>query len=108
MENPNQKDFEWIRISPAINGIYQRLLISARGGTEKFIKFEKNADYPLHHHPDRHEWIYVIEGQITVNVDEKIRTLNPGEYEDFPVNSNHSLKAGDKGAVVLVSAFNTT
>ncbi|MGC8506626.1 MAG: cupin domain-containing protein, partial [Thermoplasmata archaeon] len=57
------------------------------------------------HHPDRVEWLYVISGEMTVQIDGEIHRLNEREHAMFPLNCEHSLKAGDKGAVVIVVAI---
>lgn len=96
---------KWGPVSDGKLGIWQFLTKSSGAGTVKFLKFSPGAKYPLHFHPDRSEWLYVISGDMTVEIDGKKLELSSGEFASFPVNSKHSLSAGEKGSIVTVSAF---
>lgn len=105
MTEPKVDQSSWKQVSNAIDGIYQQLAVSENNGTVKFLKFGPNKAYPKHHHPDRVEWLYVLSGGMTVEIDGEVRRMEEGEYAYFPINSQHSLEAGGKGATVVVAAF---
>jgi quercetin dioxygenase-like cupin family protein len=95
----------WEQVSKAIEGIFQQWEIKNNNGTIKFLKFDAEKAYPRHHHPDRTEWLYVISGEMIAEIDDRTHNLSEGEFALFPLNSEHSLKAGRDGAVVLVVAI---
>lgn len=90
-----------------VEGIVQRLLVERPEGTVKYIRFAPETAFPLHHHPDRHEWCVVVEGTATVRVGESRRTLARGEHAEFPLGLEHQIIGGPEGALVLVGAFRT-
>jgi quercetin dioxygenase-like cupin family protein len=60
---------------------------------------------PLHVHERDDEGFYVLEGSLTLWAgDERPVTLVPGEYALAPHGVPHTYRAGDDGAVVLVSS----
>ncbi|MCL4480658.1 MAG: cupin domain-containing protein [Candidatus Thermoplasmatota archaeon] len=98
-------DPSWELVSKAIDGISQQWAVRKDNGTVKFLRFDPEKAYPKHHHPDRTEWLYVVSGEMIAQIDDQVHRLREGEFAIFPVNSEHSLKAGSKGAVVLVVAI---
>ena len=105
MDNIFEKDIEWDQVSDGKLGIKQFLVRTSKAGTVKFLKFNPEAKYPVHFHPDRSEWLCVISGDMTVEIDGRKLILHEGGFASFPVNSRHSLSAGKNGALILVSAF---
>ena len=98
-------DSSWEMVSKAVEGISQQWAVKKDSGTVKFLKFDPEKAYPNHHHPDRTEWLYVIFGEMNAQIDDQAHRLKEGEFAIFPVNSEHSLKAGSDGAIVLVVAI---
>ncbi|MEM0158721.1 MAG: cupin domain-containing protein [Thermoplasmataceae archaeon] len=99
-------EIEWTQVSKAVEGIFQHLEVQRKNGTIKFLKFDPGSSYPVHHHPDRVEWLYVLSGRMIATIDSVEHDLAKGEFATFMVNSNHSLRAGKDGALVLVVAIN--
>ncbi len=99
-------DPSWELVSNAVKGVYQQWVVKKEGGTVKFLRFDPDVAYPRHQHADRTEWLYVVHGEMITEIGDQIHTLKEGEFATFPLNSQHSLKAGHKGAVVLVAAIN--
>ena len=56
-----------------------------------------------HWHEAQDEFIYVVEGEITLGVAGVSRTYRPGDIFDLPENTPHEEHAGPQG-VVYVSA----
>ncbi len=107
MEKPGSAmEIEWSQVSKAVDGIFQHWEAQSKNGSIKFLKFDPGSSYPVHHHPDRVEWLYVLSGRMIATIDSVEHDLAKGEYAAFPVNSNHSLRAGKDGALVLVVALN--
>ncbi|MDH7462211.1 cupin domain-containing protein [Chitinophagaceae bacterium 26-R-25] len=44
-----------------------------------------------HYHPEQHEEFSVLEGELTVKLDDSIIVLRKGQSIDIPKNSNHSM-----------------
>jgi quercetin dioxygenase-like cupin family protein len=60
---------------------------------------------PLHVHEREDEGFYVLEGSLTLRAgDEPPLKLVPGEYALAPHCIPHTYRAGDAGALVLVSS----
>ena len=60
---------------------------------------------PLHVHEHEDEGFYVLEGEVTLWAgDEPPRKLVPGEYALAPHGLPHTYRAGEAGAVMLVTA----
>ncbi|MCL4332158.1 MAG: cupin domain-containing protein [Candidatus Thermoplasmatota archaeon] len=95
----------WVLVSKTIEGISQHWAVRSDNGTVKFLRFDPEKAYPKHHHPDRTEWLYVISGEMTAQIDDEVHKLKEGEFAIFPVNSEHSLKAGIDGALVIAVAI---
>jgi quercetin dioxygenase-like cupin family protein len=89
----------------SVAGIVQRMLVERPQGTVKYIRFAPATAFPLHRHPDRHEWCVVVEGSAAVRVGESQWTLAQGEHAEFPVGVDHQIIGGPEGALVLVGAF---
>jgi quercetin dioxygenase-like cupin family protein len=88
-------------------GIAQRPLVERPEGSVKYLRFAPSVAFPLHRHPDRHEWCVVVSGTATVRVGGTTRTLAQGEHAEFPCGLEHQIVGGPEGALVLVGAFRT-
>lgn len=102
MENLSLEQVKWDQVSDGKLGIAQSVVNHADSGAIKFLKFEPGAVYPLHHHMDKYEWVYVLEGNLDAEVDGQKGTIGSGEFRSFPAMSKHSLVAGEDGATVIV------
>lgn len=89
-----------------INGFASKHLIDMPNGGLKLIKVEPNSVYPLHNHPDKTEFIYVLEGRPEIIIGDQ---LHQGEQEDFfilPHSMIHSIKNNsDAHCILLVGAI---
>jgi quercetin dioxygenase-like cupin family protein len=59
---------------------------------------------PLHVHALEDEGFYVLSGSVTLWVGDDVIELVPGEYALAPHGVPHTYRAGDEGAVVLVTS----
>lgn len=95
MERGQSKKLFWKRINLFKNG------------TLKLIKVAPQASYPLHHHPDKTEYAYVLKGSPEFEISGEHFTGKPDEFFIFPQNENHTiLNKTDETCLMLVGAIN--
>ena len=58
---------------------------------------------PLHVHENDDEGFYVLAGSLTLSAGERVIRLVPGEFALAPRGVPHTYRAGDQGAVVLIT-----
>jgi quercetin dioxygenase-like cupin family protein len=76
-----------------------REAVQARG------EFQPGAAVPKHTHPGE-EISYVLEGEITVEVDgQPAKTLKAGDAFFIPANTVHAAKNSGKGAAAVLSTY---
>jgi quercetin dioxygenase-like cupin family protein len=105
MENyikPNLLNWE----NTKTKGFASKQLIDIPNGGLKLIKVESNSVYPLHNHPDKTEFIYVLEGTPEIIIGDQ---HHQGEREDFfilPQAMIHSIRNnGNAHCILLVGAI---
>lgn len=69
-----------------IKGV-QAYLHQAENNQILFMKFEDNVDLPLHSH--QAQWGIVLEGKITLNIDNIEKTYTKGDRYYIPANVEH-------------------
>jgi gluconolactonase len=85
-----------------MNGFLSKQLIELKNGGLKMIKVEPGSTYPLHLHPEKTEYIYVLEGCPDIIIGE---TAHAGQKEDFfimPKSVKHSIVNGSMTDCVLL------
>lgn len=89
-----------------IKGFSSKQLIELKNGGLKLIKVEPSSIYPLHNHPDKTEFIYVLEGLPEIVIGDKHYA---GKIEDFFILSNsvsHSIiNNSNQDCILLVGAI---
>ncbi|GIM46437.1 hypothetical protein DNHGIG_19860 [Collibacillus ludicampi] len=89
-----------------IEGILSKNLIEYPEGTVKLVLLESGSAYPEHQHPDRTEYVYVLEGSVVLSVGESEYTCQIGDCIIIPVNERHALhNQTDKRTVLLIGAI---
>jgi quercetin dioxygenase-like cupin family protein len=80
------------------HGISIRWLISKKDGAPNFamrlLTFESGARSPHHSHSWEHE-VFVLKGNGSVGVDEKILPLKTGDVVYIPPNVHHHLETNE-------------
>ena len=70
-----------------------------------FLMFEdlltQGKTTPLHRHPDAAEMLYVLEGEILVNIDGEEHRVGPGGVTMAPRGTPHAFLVTSKGARLL-------
>jgi len=89
-----------------IKGFHSKQLIDLQNAGVKLIKVEANSVYPLHNHPDKTEFIYVLNGlpEIIIGNDH-----HHGVKDDFfilPQAEHHSIiNHSTSDCILLVGAI---
>ncbi|MEY2196008.1 cupin domain-containing protein [Neobacillus sp. BF23-41] len=95
---------EWIPM-PVI-GFEGKLLIEHKNGGLKMVKIMPGSVFPLHQHPDKTEFAYVIEGTLEATIGDTKKKGNTGTFYQFPIGINHSLKnPSETETIVLIGSF---
>ncbi|MCL6562497.1 MAG: cupin domain-containing protein [Firmicutes bacterium] len=89
-----------------VEGVSWQLLQEVPQGTIKRFRLQPGASYPVHHHPDRSEWVYTVVGTLTVTLGSTVQELQPGDFAWIPVGLAHGLgNQTDEVVEFLVGAF---
>lgn len=103
MSSIDTNQLDWMGMK--VNGIFSKDLLSHENGTFKMVRLEPQAKYPIHQHPDKTEFAYVLEGVLEATIGENVYTGEPGAFLTFPVGAKHGLhNPTDKETVVLIGA----
>jgi quercetin dioxygenase-like cupin family protein len=105
MENyikPNTLNWELTKIK----GFASKQLIDLANGGLKLIKVEPNSIYPFHNHPDKTEFIYVLEGTPEITIGDQQHQGERGDFFILPQTVLHSIKNNsDAHCILLVGAI---
>lgn len=89
-----------------VKGFKGKGLIDLNNGGLKLVKVAAHACYPIHIHPDKTEYAYVVDGNPTMTIGE---TVYQGEKDDFfifPKSTKHSIEnPSDTECTLLVGAI---
>lgn len=91
-----------------VKGFKGKDLLNLQNGSVKLVSVLPQSEYPIHTHPDKTEYIYVLEGKVTCTVgSEKISVL-AGEFLIFHQNIEHNIaNLSAIHALLLVGAIKT-
>jgi quercetin dioxygenase-like cupin family protein len=104
MSEINTQQLAWQGVP--VKGFESKMLLELGNGTFKMIKIEPGMSYPLHHHPDKTEFVYVLEGTLGAAIGEENFVGSTGMFYRFPVGLKHGLSnPGDTDTVLLVGAI---
>jgi len=89
-----------------IQGFSSKQLIEMPHGGLKLIKVEANSSYPLHHHPDKTEYIYVLEGNPEIIIGDDTHQGNESEFFILPQTVSHAINnKTEKACTLLIGAI---
>ncbi|MBS1650959.1 MAG: cupin domain-containing protein [Bacteroidetes bacterium] len=74
-----------------VKNFFGKELLNLNNGTVKLVKIASGAEYPMHIHPDKTEYIYVVKGEITCKIAEDTHIGGVGDFFIFPHNIFHAL-----------------
>ncbi len=104
MPHQHTPELEWK--STPVKGVSAKELIALSEGTAKLIRLEAHSQYPVHQHPDRSEYAYVLEGTPTLFDGQTHHPCRPGDFVTFPARTPHSLgNASDLPVLLFVGAI---
>lgn len=81
-------------------------LLMLDNGTVKLVKVAPAATYPEHLHPDKTEYVYVLEGHPHFKIGPEEFSAGPNEFYTFPARVKHAiLNKTDQTCVLLVGGI---
>lgn len=96
----NHKHLNWIEGKVA--GFNGKDILNVPNGSIKIVSVSPNSEYPKHIHPDKTEFIYVIEGKVICTIDECQIEVTKGEFAIFPQNAKHSIMNKEVQEALLI------
>jgi quercetin dioxygenase-like cupin family protein len=104
LDEKNVYNMEWEPMP--VTGFAGKPLMTHKNGGLKVVRIQPGAEFPLHQHPDKTEFAYVLEGTLETTIGEKIYTGKTGSFYQFPVGVSHRLKnPAESETVVLVGSL---
>ena len=79
-----------------VSGFCGKTLLNKKKGGIKLVKVFPLADYPIHQHPNKTEFIYVLEGNPIISIGENKYISQKGDFFTLPKVINHSIKNKSK------------
>jgi quercetin dioxygenase-like cupin family protein len=104
MNEINSNNIDWE--SMPVKGFEGKPLIDHKSGGLKMVRIQPGCEFPLHQHPNKTEFAFVLEGTLEAAIGEKTYTGHKGTFYQFPVGMNHRLKnPADHETIVLIGAL---
>ena len=82
-------ELEWT--NGKVKGFAGKDLIKLSNGSLKLVKVDAGADYPVHQHPDKTEFAYVVSGTPEFKIGETSFRSESGNFFVFPQKEMHSI-----------------
>lgn len=96
---------EWT--SSKVKGFLSKELINLNNGGLKLVKIEPHSKYPIHEHPDKTEFVYVLQGNPEFLIDNICHKGSQGMFFIFPAKSSHAIfNESSSACLILVGAIN--
>ena len=96
---------DWI--TGKVKGFQGKNLIEMKNGGLKKVKVDSFSTYPSHLHPNKTEYIYVLEGKPKITIGDKIYHGNKDDFFTLPNSIKHSIENPfDSECILLVGAIN--
>lgn len=89
-EYKNNEKLNWV--SGKVKGFHGKELIEMENGNLKMIKVDPFALYPIHQHPNKTEYAYVLDGIVKIVIGEEIYKGHKGDFFIFPKSTKHSIE----------------
>lgn len=85
-----------------IKGFLSKQLIDLENGGLKLIKVEPSSEYPLHLHPDRTEFVYILDGSPGISINNKWLGGNKGDFFILPSSVKHAIRNRQTSECILL------
>jgi quercetin dioxygenase-like cupin family protein len=104
MNQLDMNEMKWEKSK--VDGVTSKDFLKHPNGTFKIVKLAPQATYPIHHHPKKTEFAFVLSGSLRATIGEEQYTGGRGSFYRFPVDEKHGLhNPGDEDTVVLIGDF---
>ncbi len=77
----------------------------ARSAAGTMLTGALGAAFPMHRHSATHEALFVLDGVVTLNLEDKTHLLTPGDYVNIPPGTPHGYTFADHLGKVLSWTF---
>ena len=85
-----------------VKGFLSKELITRQNGGFKLVKVAPNTSYPVHLHPDKTEFIYILEGNPDFEIDTTHFTGGKNDFFIFPANVKHAIHNNSGSEIILL------
>lgn len=92
-----------------VKGFCSKELINQETGSFKLIKIDPHSTYPEHVHPDKIEYVFVMEGNPEFVIDTALHKSKPGDFFIFPQKVKHTISNRyDDDCIILAGSLKNT
>lgn len=89
-----------------VKNFFGKDLIALDNGSLKMVKIAPRSHYPLHYHPDKTEYAFVLQGLPEFEIGGECLSGKPEDFFIFPKNEHHAiLNNTDASCLLLIGAI---
>lgn len=89
-----------------VKGFFAKQFIDLDNGTVKLVRVDAKADYPLHRHPDKTEYAFVVDGNLDFTIGNETYSGVSGDFFIFEKMTMHAIhNRTDKVGTLLIGAI---
>lgn len=89
-----------------IKGFKGKDFISLQNGSVKLVRVKSFSKYPIHLHPDKVEYAFVVQGNPNFMIDANSYSSEPGDFYIFSANTKHAIENNtDEECILLIGAI---
>jgi mannose-6-phosphate isomerase-like protein (cupin superfamily) len=74
-----------------VRGFDAKNLLDLQNGSVKLVRVSPQSEYPIHLHPDKTEYIFVLKGSVSCKVGSEKISVSANEFLIFPENMEHNI-----------------
>lgn len=91
-----------------IKGFYGKDFITEKNGTVKLVKILSSSKYPIHQHPEKTEYAYVLNGSPEFFIDQTHYHSEASDFFIFPAKISHAIENNtNEDCLLLIGAIHT-
>lgn len=94
------KDMEWQEGN--VKNYFNKPLLNLDNGAIKLVKIGPGTAFPDHHHKEKTEFVYVLQGNPSLLIDTTEYEANPDEFYVFPLSVKHAIRNNTQSDCVLI------
>ncbi|MCZ2298296.1 MAG: cupin domain-containing protein [Chitinophagales bacterium] len=89
-----------------VKGFFGKDFINATNGTVKLVKVAPHQKYPVHKHPDKMEYAYVVQGNPAFFIEDTLHSSEAGNFFIFPANAHHAIENNtDEDCIMIIGSI---